>query len=408
MSEHPTFRSQQTTEAVRFSAKTSRHLVLQDRSKQGAVQHAAVARTLGILGLVALSACSTQVSSRPTIQQPLQTQPAYAQPAPPAPQSDTASSETMPPETSPAAATTEGLPEILELEAVPTDAPEVVPSILDGKPESLEKAGRTAYWIWQDATGGWHLRTSAVQPAVFRGRITAAGKPLAQVVPTRVELNDRFRITPGRVNFAFRTGKGLDGLDFRVPNDTCVRMRLRVNGAPAEHVLLGRQATPAPSSAIRICANHTAGNPAIVEVRELKTKAVQIPRSALKQRPTALKASADTAYWLWSDGKKGSRTWHLRTTATKKTEFRGRVWGKAGAFSNVAASRLEIKDRFHKRGNAFFFALKTGTKGIDGFDFEVPKGCVHLRLMINNMPGKVLLGKEAKEAPPAGHLRICR
>jgi hypothetical protein len=159
-----------------------------------------------------------------------------------------------------------------ELPEIPAGAHEVTlggPAL--GRPTGLQPGAPATYWIWTDATGEWHLRTTTAGLLhEFRGRVTGAQGPIVAVTPSRTEFGDHIRLTPrGDVSFAFATQGGIDGFDFRPGANRCVRFRLQRDGGPTpRRVLVGAAMQPIEGEVFALCAAPAGGAPVVVDPQD--------------------------------------------------------------------------------------------------------------------------------------------
>jgi hypothetical protein len=105
--------------------------------------------------------------------------------------------------------------------------------LADGRSSRLEAGAATAFWIGQKRDGEWYLRTTSKgQAHHFQGRIRPTrGAHLSSIATVRVDDNDRVRLSGDDIVFDFKTGGDQDGFDFRISNNACVEIDLRVDGA---------------------------------------------------------------------------------------------------------------------------------------------------------------------------------
>jgi len=128
-------------------------------------------------------------------------------------------------------------------------------SIADGRPRGLAPGAPAAYWIWRDATGLWHLRTTTARlEHTFRGRVVGASAPVGGVSPSRSEFRDRIRVTPRGVVFSFVTRGHIDGFDFRPADNQCVRFNLDMGGGPRpKRIYIGARRRSPRTGVFNIC-----------------------------------------------------------------------------------------------------------------------------------------------------------
>ena len=104
--------------------------------------------------------------------------------------------------------------------------------LADGRSSRLAGGAATAFWVGQKKDGEWYLRTSSKDGAHrFQGRVRPAqNAKLSSVEASRVDSNDRVRLSGNDIVFDFKTGGDLDGFDFKVTGNACVEFDLRVDG----------------------------------------------------------------------------------------------------------------------------------------------------------------------------------
>jgi hypothetical protein len=125
-----------------------------------------------------------------------------------------------------------------------------------GQPRSMQPGAPAAYYIWTDPQGGWHLRTTTGgQQHVFRGRVAGQTAPITNVTPSRMEFQDRLRVSPrGTVAFAFATQGAVDGFDFRADNNACVTFNLDLAGGPTpRRIVVGAQEIAVNTPNFQVC-----------------------------------------------------------------------------------------------------------------------------------------------------------
>jgi hypothetical protein len=109
-------------------------------------------------------------------------------------------------------------------------------STVDGRSEAMHSGARIAYWLWRDADGLWHLRSTTTKGSHrFQGRIHA-DTPNTLIIASRVSMESNGRhaddigLVDGDIAFNLITEGKQDGFDFRVARDTCLEFELRIDG----------------------------------------------------------------------------------------------------------------------------------------------------------------------------------
>jgi hypothetical protein len=104
------------------------------------------------------------------------------------------------------------------------------PRISPGRPYFAPGAPE-AYWVWHDEAG-WHLRTTTAGRAHrFHGTVVALGGQITDARPSRVEMREQIRMSPGGISFDMITQGGEQGFDWHVSSG-CNRFEIFVDGAP--------------------------------------------------------------------------------------------------------------------------------------------------------------------------------
>ncbi|MBI5537233.1 MAG: hypothetical protein HY898_31215 [Deltaproteobacteria bacterium] len=124
----------------------------------------------------------------------------------------------------------------------------------NGLPKGLNPGAPAAYWIWQDPSDGWHLRTTtAGVPHQFMGRILGVSGEIVGR-PMRTEHRDRVRFTKRGMVFDFQTQGSIDGLDFKASDNGCVRFNLKIDGGPApKRIFVGSNSLEPPHAHFMVC-----------------------------------------------------------------------------------------------------------------------------------------------------------
>jgi hypothetical protein len=129
-------------------------------------------------------------------------------------------------------------------------------SIAKGKPAGMDPGAPAAFWIWRADSGVWKVRTTtAKQPHTFRGRVQGVTAPIGAIRASRNELHDRVARAPnGSVFFKFTTNGNVDGFDFRVRDNACVRFDLKLDGgAVPKRIHIGSQQVEPKSNHFELC-----------------------------------------------------------------------------------------------------------------------------------------------------------
>ena len=115
------------------------------------------------------------------------------------------------------------------------------PATVQGRPVTFHAGATAGYYIWHDSHG-WHLRTTTPESRAheFTGRIVSSDN-IKVVSLVRDENDDHLSLSGHVVNFAFKTYKGVDGLDFVVGCTKSVTFLLKAGGdwVPAARIFLG-------------------------------------------------------------------------------------------------------------------------------------------------------------------------
>lgn len=108
----------------------------------------------------------------------------------------------------------------------------LAPNVAMGQPPGLHAGAPASYWVWRTADGWWHLRTTTQKgtPHRFWGKIAPEKGEFSEVKASRLEFNDRVKMSPNHVLFAFDTNGHLDGFDFRTQGLHCVKFYLHNTG----------------------------------------------------------------------------------------------------------------------------------------------------------------------------------
>jgi hypothetical protein len=212
-----------------------------------------------VVPLLLLVGCTIETRQAPPPAAPAPAPPPAAAPAAPAPAP--APVATAAPATPPAPATTvvgapttasydplPPQPPVTEPPAAPSQAIPVPNNNTVGVPPGLHPNAPPAYWIWRDPNNGWwHVRTTSNKGSVHRfwGSVSPQGATMAEVKGSRLEFNDRIKMTPKRAFWTFDTAGHNDGFDFRTTGaGQCVRFNVQGSGNTNVYIG-GKQFSPA-------------------------------------------------------------------------------------------------------------------------------------------------------------------
>jgi len=247
------------------------------------------------------------------------------------------------------------------------------------------------YWIWVDALGAWHIRTTtAVAKHVFHGYVTVEGGQLTTVKPTRKDWNDWVKLTsPSQVQFKFETQGGMDGFDFkadspfvrfdiyidgkRMPRSTFVGMnKARPLAVPFDLAL----PPPAPPMGPPVAGPPPMGAPVFA-----------------KKSPAG--------FWAWADP---DNTWHVRSVSLKPRLFDGVIFIDGGRLAGIVKTNTEWGDAVYASpdGTKIYFHLETAGFGTDGFDFKATSRGVRFNVKVDKKVQLKMVHVGAMGASPAG------
>lgn len=143
-------------------------------------------------------------------------------------------------------------------------------AVATGRPTRLVSGANQSFWLWVDADGVWHLRsTTAGLKRRFQGRIRpAAGVTLTIAETTASEWKDGVALQGADLVFDLITKGHQDGFDFRASGSDCLEFDLRIDGdGNPNRIYIGKDNRTPTNSHFTICpeasANDTnAKNPA--------------------------------------------------------------------------------------------------------------------------------------------------
>lgn len=110
---------------------------------------------------------------------------------------------------------------------------------VQGVPSSLRPGGPVGYYIWSE-DNLWHIRTTGpdMTSKSFTGTISTDGT-IKAIRLVRGDPGDSYSLpTPGEIDFTFTTRRGVDGLDFTIPDGTQLTFTLNLDGAPIDVALI--------------------------------------------------------------------------------------------------------------------------------------------------------------------------
>jgi len=144
-------------------------------------------------------------------------------------------------------------PPVTEPPAPPVAVPvPAAPGVANGQPPNLKPGAAPAYWVWRDASGVWHLRTTTAKKLHrFHGKITATTGQIVDVKPVRIEFKDRLVVSPKAVVFSFDTAGHMDGFDFRISDNQCASFNLHPNAG--KKILVGASESQPLSQHFTLC-----------------------------------------------------------------------------------------------------------------------------------------------------------
>ncbi|MES2694470.1 MAG: hypothetical protein V4773_13425 [Verrucomicrobiota bacterium] len=133
-------------------------------------------------------------------------------------------------------------------------------NVANDRSPALHSGAPYAFWVWRDADGLWHLRTTAKRTMHrFQGRIRPLSPAvISDVQPVSLEQSRRSDDKVGMVGrdlaFNFTTTEKNDGFDFRVTGSACIEFDLRLDGdGDPAHIYLGKDQTKPASAHFILC-----------------------------------------------------------------------------------------------------------------------------------------------------------
>lgn len=248
-----------------------------------------------------------------------------------------------------------------------------------GVPTAFRPGSSMGIFIWQDHNG-WHLRTTTKGSShSFSGTIRTDGN-FSRASSVGTEDKDKVRVASDRekINFSFDTAGGVDGIDFRLSNDSNVKFELYIDGrqAPVRYIFLG-QGNDHPND-----------------------NTFQINRDRESHRyyegkPTRYMPGLSQGDYIWHD----SNGWHVRTsTFVTDRRYTGEI-RTDGEIYDVKAIDREGSDRVRvdSKRDIIRFNFYTAS-GIDGLDFRVKDArYIEFNLMLDGQPierSRVYIGRD--------------
>jgi hypothetical protein len=148
--------------------------------------------------------------------------------------------------------------------AMSTSTPATVAtSVLAGRPTRLVSGATQSYWLWTDADGVWHLRTTtAGRRRHFQGRIRPdPDVSLALAGSTIGEWKDAVALEGKDIVFNLETKGRQDGFDFRVSGGGCLELDLRIDGdGNPGRIFLGKDNLTPANSHFSVCPSEAASD----------------------------------------------------------------------------------------------------------------------------------------------------
>ena len=145
----------------------------------------------------------------------------------------------------------------------PSTPAQVSTAVLSGRPTQLRSGANQSYWLWTDADGVWHLRTTtAGVRRHFQGRIRPdADVTLALSSGMIGGGKDAVALQGNDIVFNLETKGHQDGFDFRVNGDGCLEFDLRIDGdGNPGRIFLGKDNRTPANSHFLVCAGEAAGD----------------------------------------------------------------------------------------------------------------------------------------------------
>ncbi|MGZ3424863.1 MAG: hypothetical protein ACXVEE_43800, partial [Polyangiales bacterium] len=145
-------------------------------------------------------------------------------------------------------------PAVQEPPAATGNVSPVSNNLTAGVPPSLHPGAPPAYWIWREANGWWHIRTTSIKGSVHRfwGAVAPQGASVGEVKPSRLEFNDRIKFSQKHIYWTFDTSGHTDGFDFKTSGGgQCVRFNLQ--GTSTTQVFIGAKQVSPPTHHFELC-----------------------------------------------------------------------------------------------------------------------------------------------------------
>lgn len=128
-------------------------------------------------------------------------------------------------------------------------------SVAEGRSSDLHTGNPFGYWLWKEADGTWHLRTTAARQGhrfqgVIRPGVAGAIQALNGVnlsAGGRRRPSDALHLDGNDIVFDFITHQGLVGLDFQLVGKSSLEFDLRIDedADPGKIFIGSTRTTPA-------------------------------------------------------------------------------------------------------------------------------------------------------------------
>ncbi len=143
-------------------------------------------------------------------------------------------------------------PPVSEPPAVAGPPAAVAPNVSSGQPPNLKPGAPAAYWVWRDAAGVWHVRTTtAGKLHRFQGKVTGQSGDPIEVKAVKAEMSDRLKAMPKQILFAFDTAGHMDGFDFRISDGKCATFHFVQNDG--KKIFVGSSEAQPPKQNFTVC-----------------------------------------------------------------------------------------------------------------------------------------------------------